>query len=154
MSRIVEYEIDAQKEEVKRFINELEGDKYIKYVEIDKTAVDVYTYIKVAFDTHHIYRALRGFTCKDEILEAIIEFLDEERNVYDCYTVTDCIDSLIYGYNDSNFVFNWIDSYIEGILSEKDYNDFLDRTAMYRKYGGNPPLTLEHGLRNKGYLRY
>lgn len=154
MSKIIEYEIDAQKEEVRRFIKELEADKYIKYIEIDKTNVDVYTYISVAFDTHRIKSKLKGFGCTYEIIDAIIEFLDEERNVYDCYTVTDCIDSLTYGYNDSNFIFSWIDSYLEGILSEKDYNDFLDRVAMYKKYGGNPPLKLEHGLRNKGYLRY
>lgn len=153
MSEIIEYEIDANKKEVATFIEQLERDKYIKYVEIEKTNVDIY-YLSVAFDTTQIFNNLRGFNCKKEILEAIIEFLDEERNVYDCYTVTDCIDSLTFGYNESNFVFNWIDSYLEGILSEKDYNDFLDRVAMYRKYGGNPPLKLERRLRNKGYLRY
>lgn len=26
--------------------------------------------------------------------------------------------------------------------------------AQFNKYGGNPPLKLERGLRNKGYLRY
>lgn len=154
MSTIIEYEIDANKKEVATFIEQLEGDKYIKYVEIEKTNVDIYTYIAVAFDTTQIFKSLKGFNCKKEILESIIEFLYEERNVYDCYPVTDCIDSLTYGYNDSNFIFNWIDSYLKGILSEKDYNDFLDRVAMYRKYGGNPPLKLERGLRNKGYLRY
>ena len=29
---------------------------------------------------------------------------------------------------------------------------FLDRVAMYKKYRGNPPLKLEHGLRNKELL--
>lgn len=152
MTTIIEYEIHANKNEVATFIEQLERDKYIKYVEIEND--DVYTYIAVAFNTTQIFNSLRGFNCKKEILESIIEFFDEERNVYDCYTVTDCIDSLTYRYNDSDYVFNWIDSYLEGILSEKDYNDFLDRVAMYRKYGGNPPLKLERGLRNKGYLRY
>ena len=151
---IIYDELDRTKKEIDTFIDNLEDDRYIKYVKIDKTAVDVYTYISVALNTHKIKHDLKGFSCKKEIIEAIIDLLGEKWNVYDCYTVEDCIDSLTCGRKDSNFIFNWIDSYMEGILSEKEYNDFLDRVAMYRKYSGTPPLKLERGLRNKGYLRY
>ena len=154
MSTIIEYEIDGKKEEVIGFIEQLRADGYINYVDIEKTNVDVYTYISVSLNTHLIKSALNGFTCTYEIMEAITEFIGEKWNVYACYTVVDCIDSLTYGYFDSSFVFNWIDSYLEGILSDKDYTDFLDRVAMFKKYNGNPPLKLEHGLRNKGYLRF
>lgn len=149
MSEIIEYEIETKKEN--RFIDKLESDRYIKYVQIDKTASDIYTYISVAFDTQLIKSKLKGFSCKKEIIEAIIDMIAEKWNEYDCYTVKDCIDTLTdEHYN--NFVFQWLDSYIEGLLSDKEYNDFLDRIAMYKKYGSNQTLKLERGLRNKGYL--
>lgn len=154
MSEIIEYELDGTKKEIDRFIDNLEADRYIKYVQIDKTASDIYTYISVTFDTHMIKSKLKCFTCKKEIIEAIIDLIGENWNVYDCYTVEDCIDTLIDGHYNSYFVFEWIDSYMEGVLTDKDYNDFLDRIAMYKKYGSNQPLKLERGLRNKGYLKY
>ena len=159
MSEIVEYEIDGTKYDVSKFLEHLNADSYIKYVIIDNvkignTNIDEYTSISIAFDTAMIFHDLKGFTCKKEIMDAIINLIGEKWNLYGCYTVSDVIDTLTSGYYNSLFVFEWIISYLEGVLTDKDYNDFLDRMAMYRKYRGNPPLKLEHGLRNKGYLRY
>ena len=154
MSEIVEYEISGTKDDVSKFLEHLNADSYIKYVIIDNvkignTNIDEYTSILIAFDKAMIFHDLKGFTCKKEIMDAIINLIGEKWNLYSCYTVSDVIDTLICGYYNSRFVFEWISSYLEGVLTDKDYNDFLDRMAMYRKYGGNPPLKLERGLRNK-----
>lgn len=159
MSEIVEYEISGTKDDVSKFLEHLNADSYIKYVIIDNvkignTNIDEYTSISIAFDTTMIFHDLKGFTCKKEIMEAIIDLIGEKWNLYGCYTVADVIDTLTNGYFNSYLLFEWIINYMKGVLTDKDYNDFLDRVAMYRKYGGTPPLKLERGLRNKGYLKY
>lgn len=128
---VVEYELGGSKKEIDTFIANLEADRYIKVVEIDNTN---YTYISVAFDTDKIKCKLKSFMCYDEIIEAITDLLGENWNVYDAYTVEDCIDSLTSGRKESKYIFEWIDSYLEGMLSEKDYNNFLDCVAQYKEY--------------------
>lgn len=152
MSKIVEYEIDGTTEDISAFTERLNSESYVKYVIIDNTKI--YTHLLIAFDTHLIYNDLKGFSCKKEIMEAIIDLIGEKWNLYACYTVTDVIDTLTNGYFNSYCIFEWITNYMKGVLTDKDFNNFLDRMAMYRKYSGTPPFKLERGLRNKGYLRY
>ena len=150
MSKIVEYEYNETNDEViNKYIKELDGDVFIKYVECK---IDVYSYITIALDTRRINRALIGFPKRDLIIDTIIELLGEEWNVYDKYTVVDIIDSLTDGYNYSYFIYSYIDSYMEGVLSDEEYTAFLDRVAQFRKYAGRPPLKPERGLSAKGYL--
>lgn len=150
MSKIVEYEYNETNDEViNKYIKELDDDYFIKYVECK---IDVYSYITIALDTHRINGALVGFPKRDLIIDAIIELLGEEWNVYDKYTVVDIIDSLTDGYNYSYFIYSYIDSYMEGVLSDEEYTAFLDRIAQFRKYEGRPPLKPERGLSARGYL--
>lgn len=149
---IIEYELDIEQEIIEKWIEELEYDKYIKNASLEKTNCDVYTYISVNIDTHAIKEELRGFNNVYVIIEAITEFIGEEKHIYDYYTVADCIDSMISSNNSDRYVLSYIASYLEGIASTQAYNAFLDRVAQYRKYGGNPPLKLEKGLRNEYYL--
>lgn len=154
MTQEVEYEFNETSNKIiNKFVNELDSDKFIKYVEQVEYNIDVYSYITVALDTHAINGALVGFPKRGLIIEAIIELLGEEWNVYDGnqYTVIDAIDSLTYGENYTPFVYSYIDSYMEGVLSDKDYLAFLDRVAQYMKYGGRPPLKPERGLSSKFY---
>lgn len=103
-------------------------------------------------DTHAIKKELKGFNDVYVLIEAITEFLGEETHIYDYYTVADCIDSMINSNNSNRYVLSYIASYLEGIAPTQAYNAFLDRVAQYRKYGGNPPLKPEKGLRNEYYL--
>ena len=155
MSKTVEYEFnEVNKECINKFVNELESDKFIKYSECVEYNIDVYSYVTIALDVHSINGALVGFPHRDLIIEAIIELLGEEWNVYDGnrYTVIDAIDSLTDGDNYTYFVYSYIKSYLEGVLSDEDYMSFLDRVAQYRKYNGRPPLKPERGLSARGYL--
>lgn len=155
MPKIIEYEFnETNKEIINKFVNELESDKFIKYAECVEYNIDVYSYVTIALDVHAINGALSGFPKRELIIEAIIELLCEEWNVYkgNRYTIVDAIDSLTDGANYTYFVYSYIESYMEGVLSDKDYTAFLDRVAQFRKYAGRPPLKPERGLSARGYL--
>lgn len=149
---IIEYELNIEQEVIEKWIKELEYDKYIKYASLKKTNCDGYTYVSVNLDTHAIKKELKGFNDVYVIIEAITEFLSEETHIYDYYTVADCIDSMINSNNSNRYVLSYIASYFEGIAPTHVYNTFLDKVAQYKKYGGNPPLKPEKGLRHEYYL--
>ena len=153
MSKFVEYEYNETNDEViNSFIKKLDDDRFIRYAECVEYNVDGYSYVTIAISISSINGALIGFPKRDLIIDAIIKLLGEEWNVYDKYTVVDIIDSLTDGYNYSYFIYSYIDSYMEGVLSDEEYTAFLDRVAQFRKYAGRPPLKPERGLSAKGYL--
>lgn len=112
---IIEYELDIEQEIIEKWIEELEYDKYITNATIEKTNSDVYIYVSVNLNTHAIKEELKGFNDVYVIIEAIIEFIGEEKHIYDYYTVADCIDSMIGSNNNDRYVLSYIASYLQGV---------------------------------------